>query len=165
MRGHGVERHRSPRVILGGWLWEPDIASVTGEVAILKRFGNGVAITDFAASGVDDVGTAFHVRKHVGVEQVLRFGVQRAVDGHHVTDRDHFFHGVAAVAVVDEVQFLFDFLGQTVTVAVVQLAVERMHPAQDGKADTPSSNGPDVHALYIHSNTKDEGMRNGTKEK
>ena len=58
VRNHGIPALHgilgiAKRVVFGCWLWEPDVASVTTEVARLKSFGNIFFDNDGTAGGVD----------------------------------------------------------------------------------------------------------------
>ena len=130
---------------LGRRLREPDVTGVASELARLERRRDGVTVADLAASGVDNVGPALHLAKHFSVEEVLRFGVKRAVDSDNVADLDHVLDGL----VVDKVELLLHGLGETVAVRVVKLAAERVHAAKHGKADAARGNSADVHAFNV----------------
>ena len=85
----GIVRH--------GWslrrrLREPHVARVSGELAALQRPHDGVAIADFAARGVHDVGAALHLGDELVVEEVLGLWMQRRVDRHHVADLHERLH-------------------------------------------------------------------------
>ena len=58
VRNHGIPAVHSilgvaKRVVFGGWLWEPDVASVTTEVARLESLGNILLDNDGTTGGVD----------------------------------------------------------------------------------------------------------------
>ena len=81
-------------IVRQGWslrrrLRKPDVARVTGELPALERPHDGVAVADLAARRVDEVGAALHRADQRVVEQMLRLGVQRAVDRDHVADAHH----------------------------------------------------------------------------
>mmetsp|Transcript_24986 Transcript_24986/g.77147 ORF Transcript_24986/g.77147 Transcript_24986/m.77147 type:complete len:208 (+) Transcript_24986:64-687(+) len=59
--GHGVVRHGAPGVVLGSGLREPDVSAIAGELSGLEGAGDGVAVAELAAGGVDEVGAALHV--------------------------------------------------------------------------------------------------------
>src|ERR1700732_4138996 len=84
VRGHPVMRHGSPRMIPRCRLREPDVTSVACQLAAFERAGNCIAIADLAACSINDVSTAFHLRDHSFIEQILGFRVPWAVDGHDV---------------------------------------------------------------------------------
>ena len=74
-------------MVLRRRLREPDVARVAGQLTALARLGDGVAVADLAAGGVDEEGPALHPPDQLGVEKVLGLGVQRRVDRDDVADR------------------------------------------------------------------------------
>src|SRR5450830_2166450 len=93
MRGHAVVGHGAPRVIFGGRWREPDVTGITGQLTAFQRRRDGIPITELAASGVDQIGAALEVLQRLGVDHVLGFRVQRAVEGYHVTGFGQAFQG------------------------------------------------------------------------
>ena len=76
MGSHGVTgtvlvSHRSPWVVLGGGLGEPDITTVTSELAAGESLSNILLDTDGSSSGVDEPSTLLHVGEHLLVEETL----------------------------------------------------------------------------------------------
>ena len=93
-------------MILGCWLWEPNVASVTTEVARFESLGNILFDNNRTAGGVNKPGayiillagaigmgkfqlTLLHFRDQLLVEQPSSLLVQRAVDGDYVTLGQH----------------------------------------------------------------------------
>src|SRR5258708_23593681 len=99
-------RHGSPRMVPRCRLREPHVASVACQLAAFERAGNCITIADLASCGINDVRTAFHLRDHAFIEQMLGFRVQRAVDGHDVAYLRHRFD----IAMPGYTEFPFDLL-------------------------------------------------------
>ena len=77
MWGQSVVWHGSPWVVIRGWLWEPNVAGVTCELAGLKGSYYGVSVADFASGGVDDVGSSFHFGDELVVEEMFGAGIEK----------------------------------------------------------------------------------------
>ena len=129
----------------GGWLGEPHVAGVAGELAAFEGPDDRVAIADLAARGVHEIGAALHLGEQLVVEEVLRFRMKRRIDRHNVTDLDH----VLDIRMPGEVEFLLDRLRQPVPIVVMQMHVEGLEPAKHGEADAAGGDRADVHALDI----------------
>ena len=67
------------RMILRRRLREPHVAGIASKLSAFQRTDDGVAIADFAAGSVDDIGAALHLGDKLFVEQVLGLGMQRAL--------------------------------------------------------------------------------------
>src|SRR5665811_1463704 len=53
VRRHAMIWHGAPRMVLRCGLWEPDIARITGQLTTFQRANHSIAVSQFAASGVD----------------------------------------------------------------------------------------------------------------
>src|ERR1700745_1788302 len=69
MRRHPVMWHSAPRMIFWGWLREPDVSRIACELTALERTHNRIAVADFCARGVHDIGAALHLRNHRVVKE------------------------------------------------------------------------------------------------
>ena len=89
MRHHPVPAtqrvlHRPPDVVLRRGLHVPHVARVAVDLARLERLRDGVLVADRAARGVHDPRAGLKVLEKVAVDEALRAGVQRGVDGEDV---------------------------------------------------------------------------------
>src|SRR5262245_2851363 len=103
---HSVVWHRPPGMILWGWLWEPDVACVPGELSALQCPYDRIAITDFATRRIHDIRAAFHLADEGVIKHMLGLGMQCAVDRDDITHTHHRLHG----RMISEIQFLLDLL-------------------------------------------------------
>mmetsp|Transcript_126962 Transcript_126962/g.179133 ORF Transcript_126962/g.179133 Transcript_126962/m.179133 type:complete len:211 (-) Transcript_126962:825-1457(-) len=85
---HCISLHPAPWVVRRRWLWEPNVASVAGQVAFLACFLDCLCITDLSTSCVDQVCPALHRVDHLFIEKVLSLRMKRAIDGDHVASLD-----------------------------------------------------------------------------
>lgn len=138
-------RHGAPGVVGGGGLGVPDVARVTGELSRLQGADDRVAVDDLGAGGVDDVGARPHGRQQLLVEEVLRLGVERGVDGDHVDVAGEFL----GTRVEGQAQLLLDLARQLALVGVVEADAEGLEAAQHGLADAAGGDDADVHALQV----------------
>ena len=89
---HTMMRHRPPWMVLGRRLWEPHVAGISSQMPTLERIRDSVPIADLAARRIDDIGAPFHLGDERRIEEVLRFRVQRRVDGDHIANANHGLH-------------------------------------------------------------------------
>lgn len=134
------------RVILGGGLGEPDITTVSAEVARLEGLSDILLDNDGTASGVDEPSTGLHLRNEVLVEETAGLLVQGAVDGDNVTLGEHLLEILNTTATD-----LLLSLGREGLVVVVEklLAVEGLETAEDTLTDTADSDGTDDLTLEV----------------
>ena len=71
-------------MVLRRGLHVPHVARVAVDLARLERLRDGVLVADRAARGVDDPRAGLEVLQEVAVDEALRAGVQRGVDGEDV---------------------------------------------------------------------------------
>lgn len=57
---------------------------VSRQLARLECCDNGVAVANLASRCVHDVRSSFHAGQHLGVKQMFRLWMERAIDGDHV---------------------------------------------------------------------------------
>ncbi len=72
--GHGLMRHRPPRVIGRRRVGVPDVTGVPGQLPGLQRPDHDVAVHDGTPGRVDDVGTALHGPDQLVIEKVVGLG-------------------------------------------------------------------------------------------
>jgi hypothetical protein len=151
MRSHGVSTtvlvsHGSPGMVLGGRLGEPDITTVSSDLAGLECLDNVLGNADGSSSSVDEPSTILHVRDELLVEEALGGGVQRAIDGHDITQREHLLQRLNSSAT----NLLFD-VGRHGLVVVVEHfhGVEGLASLEDTLADSAATNGTDDLTLEI----------------
>lgn len=142
------------RVVLGSGLGEPDVTTVSAEVAGLDGLSNVLLDDDGATGGVDEPGALLHLGNEVLVEETASLLVERAVDGDDVALGEHLLE-VLDTAAAD---LLLD-LGAKGLVVVVEelLAVEGLQTAQDTLTDTADSDGTDDLALEVELVLGDSG--------
>lgn len=151
VRDHGVASTEgvdgvAQRVVLGGGLREPDITTVTGEVARLQGLGDILLDDNGATGSVDEVRALLHLADELLVEQTLGLLVERAVDGDNVTAGDKLLESVYATAA----NLLLDLGRQGLVVEVEELlAVKGLETAENTLTDTADSDGADSLALKI----------------
>jgi hypothetical protein len=134
------------RVVLGGGLGEPDITTVSAEVAGLEGLGDILLDDDGTTGGVDEPSTGLHLGDEVLVEETTSLLVQGAVDGDHITLGEHLLEVVDATAT----NLLLGLGGEGLVVVVEELlAVEGLETAEDTLTDTADSDGTDDLALEI----------------
>jgi hypothetical protein len=153
-------------VVLGGGLREPDITTVSAEVAGLEGGGDILLDDDGTTGGVDEPrswgwglasagregvwGRRRHTRLHLGdqvlVEQTAGLLVERAVDGDDITLGQHLLEGVDSAAA----NLLLNLRLKRLVVEVEELlAVEGLETAEDTLTDTADSDGTDDLALKV----------------
>lgn len=115
---------------------------ITCQLARAQRGGDGIAVADLAAGRVHDEGATAHLADHGGIKQVLRLLVQRAVDGHHVTDAHHRLHA----GMVGQVELSLHCRRQAVAVRVVQRHLKRLEATQYREADAAGRDRAHMHA-------------------
>jgi hypothetical protein len=69
----------------------------------LQRFHDGIAVHEFRARSVHQIGASFHLRDHLRVDHIFRLWMKRAIERDHVTDLEQAFD----VLMECDVQFLF----------------------------------------------------------
>lgn len=134
------------RVILGGGLGEPDITTVSTEVARLEGLGDILLDNDGTTGGVDEPSTGLHLRDEVLVEETTGLLVQGAVNGDNVTLGEHLLEIIDATAT----DLLLGLSGEGLVVVVEELlAVEGLETAEDTLTDTADSDGTDDLTLEV----------------
>lgn len=133
-------------VVLGGGLGEPDVTTVSAEVAALECVGDVLLDDDGATGGVDQPGAGLHLADQLLVEHAVGLLVERAVDGDNVTLGEHVLELVDTSAA----NLLLLLGGQGLVVVVEQLlAVEGAEAAQDTLTNTADGDGTDNLALEV----------------
>jgi len=134
------------RVILGGGLGEPDITTVSTEVARLEGLSDILLDNDGTASGVDEPSTGLHLRDEVLVEETAGLLVQGAVNGDNVTLGEHLLEIIDTTAT----DLLLGLGGEGLVVVVEELlAVEGLETAEDTLTDTADRDGTDDLTLEV----------------
>jgi hypothetical protein len=134
------------RVVLGGGLGEPDITTVSAEVAGLEGLGDILLDNNSTASGVDEPSTGLHLGDEVLVEETAGLLVERAVNGDNVTLGEHLLEVIDAAAA----NLLLGLGGEGLVIVVKELlAVEGLETAEDTLTDTADSDGTDDLALEV----------------
>ena len=134
------------RVILGSGLGEPDVTTVSAEVAGLEGLSDVLLDDNSATGGVDEPRAGLHLGNEVLVEETASLLVQGAVDGDNIALGEHVLEVVDAAAA----NLLLNLGGQRLVVVVEELlAVEGLQAAQDTLADTADGNGTDDLALKV----------------
>mmetsp|Transcript_14963 Transcript_14963/g.48841 ORF Transcript_14963/g.48841 Transcript_14963/m.48841 type:complete len:309 (+) Transcript_14963:458-1384(+) len=121
------------------------ITAVAGELSGFEGAGDGVAVAELAACGVDEVGAPFHVCDEGVVDHVLRLRVEGAIQRDDVASGGE---GLG-VGVVGESEFVFHNFWKAVAVRVMEDAVEGFQALEDGQADASRGDGADGHALEV----------------
>lgn len=134
------------RVILGGGLGEPDITTVSTEVARLEGLSDILLDDDGTTGGVNEPSTGLHLRDEVLVEETAGLLVQGAVNGDNVTLGEHLLEIVDATAT----DLLLGLGGEGLVIVVEELlAVEGLETAEDTLTDTADSDGTDDLTLEV----------------
>jgi hypothetical protein len=134
------------RVVLGGGLGEPDITTVSAEVARLEGLGDILLDDDGATGGVDEPSTGLHLGDEVLVEETAGLLVQGAVDGDNVTLGEHLLEVIDTTAT----NLLLGLGGEGLVIVVEELlAVEGLEAAEDTLTDTTDGDGTDNLALEV----------------
>ncbi len=126
-------------------LREPDVAGVTGQLATFQGSRDGIAIAQFAARGVNQISATLEIGQGLGVNHVLGFRMQWAIQRHHIAD----FGQALQAAMVRHAEFLLNLFRQAMPVQVVQLHPERLEQAQYTQADPAGGYRADIHAFQI----------------
>ncbi len=87
-------------VIGGGWLGVEDVGSVSADFAGLEGGGHVVGVDEFATGAVDDNNVVAHFSDFGGVDHVLGFLGEEAVEGDYVGVLEDFVHVGAALDAV-----------------------------------------------------------------
>ena len=151
-------------MVLGSGLREPDITSVSPELAGLERIGNILLDDDGTTGGVDEPRactssvlyvshkayetrlTLLHLADQILVEHATGLLVERAVDGDNITLREHLLKVIDAPAA--NVLLLLRSEGLVVVVEQL-LAVECLQSAQHTLTDTADSDGTNNLVLEV----------------
>jgi hypothetical protein len=142
------------RVVLRSGLGEPDITTVSAEVAGLKGLGNILLDDNSTASGVDEPSTGLHLGDEFFVEETASLLVEGAVNGNDVTLGEHLLEVIDATTA----NLLLGFGGEGLVVVVEELlAVERLEAAEDTLTDTADGDGTDDLALEVELVLSDGG--------
>lgn len=151
VRNHGVAATEgvlssAEDVVTRSGLGEPDVTTVTGEVAGLEGSGDVLLNNDGATGSVDEVRALLHLGDEFLVEETLGLLVQRAVDGDNVALSKHLLEAIDATAAN-----LLLLLGAQGLVIEVQklLAVEGLQPPEDTFTDAADSDGSDNFILEV----------------
>lgn len=134
------------RVVLGSGLGEPDVTTVSAEVARLQSLGDVLLDDDSATGSVHEPSTGLHLGDEVLVEETAGLLVQGAVNSDDVALGEHLLKGVDATAA----NLLLDLGSQGLVVVVEELlAVEGLQAAQDTLTDTADGDGTNDLALEV----------------
>jgi len=151
MRDHGVAATPwvlgvAERVVLGGGLGEPDITTVSTEVAVLERLGNILLDHNGTTGSVDQPRALLHLGDELLVEETARLLVERAVDGDNIALGQHLLEVLHTSAAN-----LLLLLGRQRLVVKVEelLAVKRLETAEHTLSDAADSNRTDHLVLEI----------------
>lgn len=151
VRNHGVTTSPwvggvAQRVVLGCGLGEPDVTTVSAEVAGLESLGNILLDDNGATGGVDEPRTLLHLGNELLVEEATGLVVQRAVDGDNITLCQHLLEAVDTAAA----NLLLNLGAEGLVVEVQKLlAVEGLETAQDTLSNTTNGDGTDDLVLKI----------------
>lgn len=133
-------------VVLWCWLWEPDITSVTAEVAGSKSLGNIFLDDDGTTGGVNQPGSLLHLGDQLLVEETASLLVERAVDGDNITLSKHLLQSVDSATS----NLCLDLWAEWLVIIVQQLlAVECLQSSQDTLSNSTNGNGTDDLTLEI----------------
>lgn len=134
------------RVVLGSGLGEPDITTVSAEVAGLEGLGDILLNNNSTTSGVDQPSTGLHLGDELLVEETAGLLVEGAVNSDDVTLGEHLLEVLDATAA----DLLLGLGGEGLVVEVEELlAVEGLEAAEDTLTDTADSNGTDDLVLEV----------------
>lgn len=134
------------RVILRSGLGEPDITTVSAEVAGLEGLSDILLDNDSTASSVNEPSTGLHLGDEVLVEETTGLLVERAVNGDNVTLGEHLLEIIDATAA----NLLLGFGGEGLVVVVEELlAVEGLETAEDTLTNTADSDSTDDLTLEV----------------
>ena len=128
----------------GRGLWIPDVAGVSGQVALLHHLDQRVGFDYCAAGGVDEVGALLHAEQQVLVEQASRLGRERYVDSDHVAGL-----GERVEPHVARAQGGLVHGAQVHEVVVVHGDVERLQPRGHALADAAHAHDADGLVLEV----------------
>lgn len=151
VRNHGITATEgvlgsAQDVVARGGLGEPDITTVTGEVARLESLSDILLDDDGATSGVDEIRTLLHLGDELLVEETLGLLMERAVDGDNVTLGKHLLEILDTTAA--NLLLLLRAEGLVIKVQKL-LAVEGLQPAEDTLTDTANGDGTNDLVLEI----------------
>ena len=124
MRGHAVKGHRPPRMIGRGRLRIPDIACISGQLSRLKGAHHSVAVNEFAACSVDEIGATLHMREHLVIKEMLG----RRIERHLQIDDIHCLHQGHGIRMVGKTKLALDLFAEPMRVGVVEMQAERVQP-------------------------------------
>jgi len=151
VRNHGVTATEwvldsSEWVVSGSWLWEPDITTVTAEVARLDSLSNILLDDDSTTGSVNKPCTLLHLGDQLLVEETASLLVEWAVDGDNIALSQHLLQAVNTSAAN-----LLLLLGAEWLVVEVEelLAVEWLESSENTLTNTTNGNGTDDLALKI----------------
>lgn len=144
-------------VVLGSWLGEPDVTSISTELSGLEGLSDVFLYDDGTTCSVDEPRsynselicalkihrfdfhepTLLHLREKVLVKQPTGLLVERAVDRDNIALRQHILEALNTTAA----DLLLSFGAEGLVIVVEELfAVEWLQPAEDTLADTADSN-------------------------
>lgn len=134
------------RMVLGSRLGEPNVTSITTEVAGLDGFSNVLLDDNGAAGGIDEPSALLHLGDEVLVEETKGLLVERAVDGDNVTLSEHLLEALDTTAA----NLLLNLRRERLVVVVEELlAVEWLQAAQNTLANATDGDGSNNLALEV----------------
>ena len=151
VRNHGVTAAPwvlgvAERVILGSRLREPDISTVSAEVARLEGLSDIFLDHNGTTGSVHEPRARLHLSNELLVEETLGAFVERAVDSNNVTLGNH----VGKVLDTAAANFLLGLGAQSLVVVVEELlAVEGLQTAKDTLANTANTDSSHYLVLKV----------------
>ncbi|MNN32556.1 hypothetical protein D3C81_1462790 [compost metagenome] len=132
-------------MVCRGRLGVPDIAGIAGQLPGLQSAHHGIALHQLAAGAIYKVRTLFHPREHGIVKQTLG----RRIEGNLQVDDISRGHQCFYVRMIVKPQFFLYFGGESVTLGVLQVQVERLQSAKHGQTNTARADGAEMHAFDV----------------